>query len=259
MPAEWEKQQSTLIGWPYNKNDWPGKFKNIPNVFAKIISNITKSQGVNLLIKNSKSKKTIKRLLNGSGENNSGVAVSQGNWVNAGVRDSENFYPFHTATSQLVHTNSSGTWAFGLKHDEAKHFHPTNTGYIYSVKNSRAILHKYKDVKGTFTSKNMALTHSVVRNYGNKNYSSEHDIIKTTVNNRGEIEKTKIIKLAGSIDCKDEILSQFSIQSKQSRNFFLKVILRIFQHHFFFLKVMSGEALQQYRNWFFQFFLLHLV
>ena len=71
-----------------------------------------------------------------------------------------------------MHTNSSGTWAFGLKHDEAKHFHPTNTGYIYSVKNSRAILHKYKDVKGTFTSKNMALTHSVVRNYGNKNYSS---------------------------------------------------------------------------------------
>ena len=36
MPAEWEKQQSTLIGWPYNKNDWPGMFKNIPNVFARI-------------------------------------------------------------------------------------------------------------------------------------------------------------------------------------------------------------------------------
>ena len=63
MPAEWEKQQSTLIGWPYNKNDWPGKFKNIPNVFAKIISKITKSQEVNLLIKNSSSKNTIKKLL----------------------------------------------------------------------------------------------------------------------------------------------------------------------------------------------------
>ena len=36
MPAEWEKQQSTLIGWPHNKNDWPGMFKNIPNVFARI-------------------------------------------------------------------------------------------------------------------------------------------------------------------------------------------------------------------------------
>ena len=44
MPAEWERQKSTLIGWPYNKNDWPGKFKNIPKIFAKIISKITKSQ-----------------------------------------------------------------------------------------------------------------------------------------------------------------------------------------------------------------------
>ena len=44
MPAEWERQQSTLIGWPYNKNDWPGKFKNIPKIFAEIISKITKSQ-----------------------------------------------------------------------------------------------------------------------------------------------------------------------------------------------------------------------
>ena len=38
MPAEWEKQKSTLIGWPYNKNDWPGKFKNIPKVFAETVS-----------------------------------------------------------------------------------------------------------------------------------------------------------------------------------------------------------------------------
>ena len=63
MPAEWEKQQSTLIGWPHNKNDWPGKFKNIPGVFAKIISKITESQKINLLINNSKSKNLIKKLL----------------------------------------------------------------------------------------------------------------------------------------------------------------------------------------------------
>ncbi len=63
MPAEWERQQSTLIGWPCNKNDWPGKFKSIPEVFAKIISKITKSQKVNLLIKDNKSKNKIKKLL----------------------------------------------------------------------------------------------------------------------------------------------------------------------------------------------------
>ena len=63
MPAEWEKQKSTLIGWPYNKKDWPNMFKNIPRVFAKIISKITESQEVNLLIKNSKSQNIIKKLL----------------------------------------------------------------------------------------------------------------------------------------------------------------------------------------------------
>ena len=63
MPAEWEKQKSTLMGWPYNKNDWPGKFKDIPLVFAKIISKITVSQKVNLLIKNYNSKNIIKKLL----------------------------------------------------------------------------------------------------------------------------------------------------------------------------------------------------
>ena len=63
MPAEWENQQSTLIGWPYNEFDWPGKFKNIPKIFAKIISKISESQDVKLLIKSSKSVNKIKKLL----------------------------------------------------------------------------------------------------------------------------------------------------------------------------------------------------
>ena len=55
MPAEWEKQQSTLIGWPHNKNDWPGMFKNIPNVNYKesiedAIKSINLNQGDLLLI-----------------------------------------------------------------------------------------------------------------------------------------------------------------------------------------------------------------
>ena len=27
MPAEWEKQNSTWLAWPHNKNDWPDKFE----------------------------------------------------------------------------------------------------------------------------------------------------------------------------------------------------------------------------------------
>ena len=44
MPAEWEKQKSTWIAWPHNRKDWPNKFNNIPHVFAKIISSISKVQ-----------------------------------------------------------------------------------------------------------------------------------------------------------------------------------------------------------------------
>ena len=52
MPAEWEKQNSTLIGWPYNEKDWPNRFENIPDIFAKIISKISHCQKVRVLIQN---------------------------------------------------------------------------------------------------------------------------------------------------------------------------------------------------------------
>ena len=52
MPAEWELQKSTWIAWPHNKKDWPGKFQSIPNVFAVIISALSKVQLVNILVNN---------------------------------------------------------------------------------------------------------------------------------------------------------------------------------------------------------------
>ena len=63
MPAEWEKQKSTLIGWPYNEEDWPDRFHNIPKIFGQIISNLSKSQNVKVLIKEKNSKKDIVPIL----------------------------------------------------------------------------------------------------------------------------------------------------------------------------------------------------
>jgi len=64
MPAEWEKQESTLLAWPHNKEDWPDRFNNIPKVFAQIIGQISKVQKVNLLIQNKSSKSEILKLIN---------------------------------------------------------------------------------------------------------------------------------------------------------------------------------------------------
>ena len=59
MPAEWEPQKSTWIAWPHNHMDWPGKFSEIPFVFGKIITELSKVQIVNILVKNKSEKKKV--------------------------------------------------------------------------------------------------------------------------------------------------------------------------------------------------------
>ena len=59
MPAEWEAQKSTWIAWPHNEKDWPGKFSEIPFVFGKIITELSKVQIVNILVKNKSEKKKV--------------------------------------------------------------------------------------------------------------------------------------------------------------------------------------------------------
>ena len=59
MPAEWETQKSTWIAWPHNKEDWPGKFGEIPWVFSEIITILSKVQIVNILVKDKSDKKIV--------------------------------------------------------------------------------------------------------------------------------------------------------------------------------------------------------
>lgn len=51
FPAEWEKHKSTLLCWPHQKEDWPGKFAPIPWVFTEIIRNIIPGELVRLIVK----------------------------------------------------------------------------------------------------------------------------------------------------------------------------------------------------------------
>ncbi len=59
MPAEWELQKSTWIAWPHNKKDWPGKFQAIPNVFAVIVSALSRVQLVNILVNNKSDRREV--------------------------------------------------------------------------------------------------------------------------------------------------------------------------------------------------------
>ncbi len=53
MPAEWEDHTATWLAWPYQTNDWPGKFTAIPWVYCEIIKNLALSETVRLIVKDS--------------------------------------------------------------------------------------------------------------------------------------------------------------------------------------------------------------
>ena len=88
MPAEWEKQKSTWIAWPHNKKDWPNKFDFIPEIFAEIISHISKGQKVNILIENNVLKKRAILILKNFKVNFSNIRFSLCKTDRAWLRDS---------------------------------------------------------------------------------------------------------------------------------------------------------------------------
>ncbi len=66
LPAEWEKHEATWIGWPHNKNDWPGKFEPIPWVYAEIVKKISHGEKVRILVQDKTHLISAKRILKAS-------------------------------------------------------------------------------------------------------------------------------------------------------------------------------------------------
>ncbi len=52
MPAEWAPHAATWIAWPHNAEDWPGKFKPIPWVYAEIVRHLSRVEDVHILVNN---------------------------------------------------------------------------------------------------------------------------------------------------------------------------------------------------------------
>jgi len=50
MPAEWEPHAATWIAWPHNPEDWPGKFRPIPWVYAEIVRHLSRVEDVHILV-----------------------------------------------------------------------------------------------------------------------------------------------------------------------------------------------------------------
>lgn len=67
MPAEWEPHEATLLGWPHELTDWPGKFAPIPWAFAEIVRHLTRVERVNLLVESHAARSRVRAILRKSG------------------------------------------------------------------------------------------------------------------------------------------------------------------------------------------------
>jgi len=63
LPAEWEKHKSTIICWPHQKEDWPGKFAPIQWVYTEIIKNIIPGELVRIIVQSSDHKRKVEKIL----------------------------------------------------------------------------------------------------------------------------------------------------------------------------------------------------
>jgi agmatine deiminase len=63
LPAEWEPHKSTIICWPHQREDWPGKFTPIPWVYTEIIKKIIPGELVKIIVQSSKDIQNVRRYL----------------------------------------------------------------------------------------------------------------------------------------------------------------------------------------------------
>jgi len=85
LPAEWDKHEATWIGWPHNKEDWPGKFSPIPYVYAEIVKIISKGELVRIIVENADHQKKAAKVLKSVGVDFSRIEIyskkTDRNWL----------------------------------------------------------------------------------------------------------------------------------------------------------------------------------
>ena len=63
-PAEWEKHKSTIICWPHQKEDWPGKFMPIHWVYTEIVKYLVRGEIVRIIAQSKNHQDKVKSYLN---------------------------------------------------------------------------------------------------------------------------------------------------------------------------------------------------
>jgi agmatine deiminase len=63
LPPEWEPHQGTLLAFPHEGRDWPGKFGAIPWAFIEIIRGVATHESVLLVVKSAEHRRKVHAML----------------------------------------------------------------------------------------------------------------------------------------------------------------------------------------------------
>ncbi len=111
LPAEWEKHEATWIGWPFNKEDWPGKFQPIQWVYGEIVRYISRAEKVRIIVASKKHQQKAEKVLKAVDANFENIEFfkleTDRNWL----RDSgPQFVKDEKGNTVLIHFKFNG-WA----------------------------------------------------------------------------------------------------------------------------------------------------
>ena len=67
MPAEWEPHAATWLTWPHDEAHWPGKFKKIPPIWARITKELIEGEDVHILVHDTVTEKIAEKELKNAG------------------------------------------------------------------------------------------------------------------------------------------------------------------------------------------------
>ncbi|MEQ8854715.1 agmatine deiminase family protein [Gimesia sp.] len=88
LPAEWEPHQATLLCFPHNGNDWPGKYEVIQWAFIEIIRKVVEYERVLLVVKNEALQQKVAAMLQQAHANTKQVKYILQNTNRSWMRDS---------------------------------------------------------------------------------------------------------------------------------------------------------------------------
>lgn len=99
MPAEWEPHAATWIAWPHYEPDWPGKFEPIPWVYAEIVRYLSRSERVEIIVKDAPAEKLARKTLKRAHALNASVRFHRWPTDRVWTRDSGCAFVFQAAGS----------------------------------------------------------------------------------------------------------------------------------------------------------------